>query len=126
MTGCIFARLSDRGGTMAGMGRAARAAASLGLVSGDGIGARGRYIRYADPNFIRCGIAHLLVAIHARHIIRFSIKTNNRHLPHTHFASGEMGPANDRCVANELVKGHRKNKGDAIVTTFREAVGAVA
>lgn len=126
MTGCIFARLSDRGGTMAGMGRAARAAASLGLVSGDGIGARGRYIRYAGPNFIRCGTAHLLVAIHARHIIRFSIKTSNRHLPRTHFASGGMGPANDRCVANELVKGHRKNKGDAIVTIFREAVGAVA
>ena len=126
MTGCIFARLSDRGGTMAGMGRAARAAASLGLVSGDGIEARGRYIRYAGPNFIRCGTAHLSVAIHARHVFRFSIKTNNRHLPRTHFASGEMGPANDRCVANELVKGHRKNKGDAIVTIFREAVGAVA
>lgn len=126
MTGCIFARLSDRGGTMAGIGRAARAAASLGLVSGDGIGTRGRYIRYADPNFIRCGTAHLLVAIHARHVIRFSIKTNNRHLPRTHFTSGGMWPANDRCVANELVKGHRKNKGDAIVTIFREAVGAVA
>ncbi|OSQ29019.1 hypothetical protein [Thalassospira sp. MCCC 1A03138] len=126
MTGCIFARLSDRGGTMAGMGRAARAAASLGLVSGDGIGARGRYIRYAGPNFIRCGTAHLLVAIHARHVFRFSIKTNNRHLLRTHFASGEMGPVNDRCVANELVKGHRKNKGDTIVTIFREAVGAVA
>lgn len=126
MTGCIFARLSDRGGTMAGMGRAARAAASLGLVSGDGIGARGRYIRHAGPNFIRCGTAHLSVAIQARRIFRFSIKTNNRHLPRTHFASGEMGPANDRCVANELVKGHRKNKGDAIVTIFREAVGAVA
>lgn len=126
MTGCIFARLSDRGGTMAGMGRAARAAASLGLVSGDGIGARGRYIRYAGPNFIRCEAAHLSVAIQARRIFRFSIKTNNRHLPHTHFASGGMGPANDRCVANELVKGHRKNKGDTIVTIFREAVGAVA
>lgn len=126
MTGCIFARLSDRGGTMAGIGRAARAAASLGLVSGDGIGARGRYIRYAGPNFIRCGTAHLSVAIHARHIITFSIKTNNRHLPRTHFASGGMGPEDDRCVANDVVKGHRKNKGDVTVTIFREAVGAVA
>ena len=111
---------------MAGMGRAARAAASLGLVSGDGIGARGRYIRYAGPNFIRCGTAHLLVAIHARHVFRFSIKTNSRHLPRMHFASGEMGAADDRCVANDVVKGHRKSKGDATVTAFREAVGAAA
>ena len=111
---------------MAGMGRAAKAAASFGLVSGDGIGARGRYIRYAGPNFIRCEAAHLSVAIQARRIFRFSIKTNNRHLPCTHFASGGMGPTDDRCVANDVVKGHRKNKGDAIVTTFRETVGAVA
>jgi len=126
MTGCIFARLSDRGGTMAGMGRAARAAASFGLVSGDGIGARGRYIRYAGPNFIRCGAAHISVPGHDWHITTFSIKTNGRHLPRTYFAPCEMVWADDRCVANELVKGHRKNKGDAIVTIFREAVGAVA
>lgn len=126
MTGCIFARLSDRGGTMAGMGRAAKAVAGHGLVSGDGIGTRGRHIRYAGPSLIRRGAAHISVPGHARHITTFSIKTNGRHLPRTYFVACEMLRADDRCVANDVVKGHRKNKGDAIVTVFRETVGAVA
>ncbi len=126
MTGCIFARLSDRGGTMAGTGRIAAAVASLGLVFGDGIGARGRHIRYAGPNLIRRGAAHISVPVHGNHITTFSIKTNSRHLPRVHFAYGGMMRADDRCVANDVVKGHRKNKGDATVTAFREAVGAAA